>query len=164
MSFILGLFKVHFACPCLFHKIPQTIQDGVKHAFRLPLHQIAQDSINESTWFLFLLLPRWCLHYNQGGHSNQREVSTCLKRFMASDWSFLYEESSCASHCPHSHRSLDDYSTTCLHQCLTLGKTKNYSHVVRAILPLTPVIPSKDIIATLHQLHPFHHTLSLHLF
>jgi hypothetical protein len=74
-------------CPLLFHKIPQAIQDEVKQAFHLPFDRIAQYLMDELAWFLFFLLPRWCLHYTQGGHIDQQKVSTRIKRFMTSNWS-----------------------------------------------------------------------------
>jgi hypothetical protein len=81
-SSILGLFESHFACLCLFHRVPWTIQDEIKHAFHLPLDRIARDPTNKLTWFLFLLLPHWCLHYTRRGCLNQWKVSTHLKKFM----------------------------------------------------------------------------------
>jgi hypothetical protein len=41
--------------------------------------------MDESTWYLFLLLPRWCLRYTQGGPLGQQEVSTHLRRFLANE-------------------------------------------------------------------------------
>jgi hypothetical protein len=38
-------------------------------AFRLPLDQIVQDSMDKSTRFFLLILPRWCLHNIRKGHS-----------------------------------------------------------------------------------------------
>jgi hypothetical protein len=55
---------------------------------------------------------------------------------------------------PCSHHSLDNSSTTHLHQCLILGKVEKYNHVVKASQPMMLVIPLEDTIATLHQLHP----------
>ncbi len=69
-SFILGLFKVHFACFRLFHRILQTIQNKVRQGFYLPFDQIAWDLMDELAWFIFLLLSHWCLHYNRGGCSS----------------------------------------------------------------------------------------------
>jgi hypothetical protein len=37
--------------------------------FCLPLHQIPRNSMDKSTWFLFIL-SCWCLHYIQRGHSS----------------------------------------------------------------------------------------------
>ncbi len=71
------------------------------------------------------------------------------------DWSFLWEESSYASHAPYSHHSLDDFLTIRLYRCLTLGKVKKYSCVVRAFQPMLPVVPLEDTIVVLCQLHPF---------
>jgi hypothetical protein len=34
------------------------------------------------------------------------------------------------------------------------GKTKKYNHVAKALQPITPTIPSKNIIVALHQLQP----------
>jgi hypothetical protein len=79
-SSILGLFESRFAFPHLFHRIIQAIQDEVKHVFHLPFDWIAQDLTDELTWFIFLLLPHWCLRYTRGGRSN-----VCLKKFMAGD-------------------------------------------------------------------------------
>lgn len=39
-------------------------------------------------------------------------------------------------------------------QCLTLRKINEYNHVARVLQPMTPVIPSKNIIVALCQLHP----------
>jgi hypothetical protein len=62
----LGLFEARIACLHLFHKIPRAIQDKVRQVFCLPLDRIARNPMDESTWFLFLLLP-WCLCYIQKG-------------------------------------------------------------------------------------------------
>jgi hypothetical protein len=94
------------------------------------------------------LVAMLCLHYTQSGHSNQQKVSTCLKRFMISDWS------SHAFYAPHFLHSWEDFSTTCFCQCLTLRRTSEYSRAAKAFQPMTPTILSKDTIVTLHQLHP----------
>jgi hypothetical protein len=74
----LGLFKAHFMCFWLFHRIPWTIQDEVKHVFHLPFDWIIWDLMDELEWFLLLLLPCWCLHYIWKGRSSQQEVYATL--------------------------------------------------------------------------------------
>jgi hypothetical protein len=69
---------------------------------------------------------------------------------MTSDYSFLQKESFHTSCVPHSHRLLYNFSTTCLHQCLTLGRAKKYSCVVRAFQPMILAILLENTIATLH--------------
>lgn len=69
---ILGFFEFRSVCLCLFRKIFQTIQNKVKQTFRFPFDQIAWNSTNELTWFIFLLLPCWCLCYIRRGCSNHR--------------------------------------------------------------------------------------------
>lgn len=152
---ILGLFEFHFTCFCLFHRIFRAIQDEVRQAFRLPFNQIAQDPTDELTWYLFFLLPHWCLHYIRDGCSSQWEVSACLKRFLVGNWFSFQKESSHASYGPHSFHSQEDFSTTHFHQCLTLGRFDEYSYATKVLQPMTLIIPSKDNIAALHQLHPF---------
>ncbi len=65
--------------------------------------------------------------------SIQQETYAHFKRFMVGDWSFLQEESFCASCAFRSHCSLDDSSNTCLCRCLTLGRTRKYNHATRVI-------------------------------
>jgi len=77
-SFILGLFKTHFMCFQLFHRIPWTIHDEVKHVFHLPFDWIIWNPMDEFAWFLLLLLPCWCLHYIQKGCLSQQEVYATL--------------------------------------------------------------------------------------
>jgi len=117
----------------LFHKVPQTIQDEVKQAFRLPLDRIVQNPTDELTWFFFLLLPHWCLHYTQKGRSDQQEVFVGFKRFMANDWSSLREECSRASCVPHFHHSWEDSSTTHFCQCLILRKADEYNCATKTL-------------------------------
>jgi hypothetical protein len=119
--------------------------------------------MEESAWFIFLLLPCWCLHYIRRGCSGHQKVSARFKGFMVGNWSSFQKESSHASCVPHSHHSWKDSSTICFHQCLTLGKAVEYNCATRAFQPMTPVIFSKDTIVVLRQLHPLH-TYSLHLF
>jgi hypothetical protein len=66
-------------------------------------------------------------------------------------------------HTPHSHRSLDDFSTIRFCQCLILGRAGEYSHDVRVLQPMVLAILLEDIVATLCQLHPFpsNHVLPL---
>jgi len=60
---ILGLFESCFKCPCWFLTILQAIQDKFRQAFHLPFDQFAWNLTNKLTWFLFFLLPCWCLCY-----------------------------------------------------------------------------------------------------
>ncbi len=55
---------------------------------------------------------------------------------------------------PHSFHSWEDSSTIRLCRYLILGKVNEYNHVAKVLQPMTLVIPSKNIIATLRQLHP----------
>ncbi len=151
---ILGLFEYHFACLCLFHKILRTIQDEIKQAFCLPLDRIAWDPTNELTWFLFLLLPRWCLRYIQKGRLGLWEVSVHLQMFMANNWSSLREESSCASCALCFHHSWEDSSTICFRQCLILRRASEYSHTSKTLQPMTPTIPSEDTVVALRHTPP----------
>jgi hypothetical protein len=72
--------------------------------------------------------------------SNQWEVYVRLKKFMVGDWSFFQEESSCASCAFPSHFSLDDSSTIHLCRCPTLGRIRNYCHVIRTLQSMMPAI------------------------
>jgi hypothetical protein len=54
---ILTLFEFHFMCRCLFHRIPQAIEDEVRQTFHLPLNRITRNSTDELTWFLFSYCP-----------------------------------------------------------------------------------------------------------
>ncbi len=147
---ILKLFESRFACPRLFHKIPQAIQDKVRQAFRLRLDQIVRNLTNNLTWFIFLLLFGWCLCYIRGGCSSHQKVFAHLKRWLV----FSLKEFSHASCAPCFHHWWQDFSTTCFRQCLTLGRVGEYNRAVKALQPMTPSIPSKDTIVALHQLHP----------
>ncbi len=84
---------------------------------------------------------------------------------MAGDQPSLQEEFSCASHVPHSYCSLDNFSTIHLCRCLNLGRTRKYSHVVRALQPMMPTILLEDTIVIMRQSHPLplDHVL-LHIF
>ncbi len=55
---------------------------------------------------------------------------------------------------PHSLHSWEDSLSTRLCQCLMLGRVDEYNPIAKALQPMTLIIPSKNIIATLHQLHP----------
>jgi hypothetical protein len=83
---------------------------------------------------------------------------------MASDQSFLQEESFHASRAPHSHRLLDDSLTTHLCQYLIFGRAEKYNCAYKALQPMMLTIPLKDTVVTLHQLHPLPLTLPFHLF
>lgn len=111
--------------------------------------------MDESTWYPLLLFSCWCLCYTRGSCSNEQQVFTHLMRFTVDDWFFFQKWSSCDSHAPYSYYSSNDSLTICLHQCLTLGGTKKYIHVPRALQPITPTIPSENTVAALCQLHPF---------
>ncbi len=89
---ILGLFESYFTCLRLFHRNHWTIHDEVKQTFCLPLDRIAWNLTNELVWYLFFLLPRWCLRYIRGGRLGQRKVFACLRRFMVTI-SFLFKTS-----------------------------------------------------------------------
>jgi hypothetical protein len=67
---------------------------------------------------------------------------------------FFQKESFCASHAPHSHRSLDNYSVTRLHRCLILGKAGKYNYVIRILQFMMRTITSENTIVALSQLHP----------
>ncbi len=56
--------------------------------------------------------------------------------------------------CTYSHHSWEDFSTTCFCQCLTLRRANEYNRTPRAFQLMTPVIPLKDIVVALRQLHP----------
>lgn len=73
---------------------------------------------------------------------------------MASGWSFLQKESSCASCASHFHPSCKDSSSICFRQCLVLGRAMMYNHVAKTFQPMTLIISSEDIVVTFCQLHP----------
>ncbi len=70
------------------------------------------------------------------------------------NWSFLQKESSRVSCAFHSHCSLDDFSTTCLCQCLALGRIRKCNHATRTIQSMMLTILSKGTMAALCQLQP----------
>ncbi len=84
-SSILGFFESLFTCPYLLHKNLQANQDKVRQTFCLPFDQIVRNSTNKLTWFLFLMLPRWCLRFTQGGCSSHQKVFAHSRKFMAND-------------------------------------------------------------------------------
>ncbi len=114
-SSILQLFEFCFLCSHLFYKKFQVIQNEVKQAFRLPFDWIVRNLMNELAWFLFLLLPHWCLWYIWGGCSSQQKVSACFKIFMACDWFFLQKESLHASCAPYFFHSWENFLTIHFH-------------------------------------------------
>jgi hypothetical protein len=63
---------------------------------------------------------------------------------------FLQEVFLHVSCAPRSHHSWEDSSTTRFHQCLTLRRANEYSHVAKAFQPMMRTILSKDTIVALH--------------
>jgi hypothetical protein len=126
-SSILGFFKSH-----LFHRILWAIQNEIMQAFHLPFNWIVWNPTNKLTWFLFLLLPCWCLRYIWKGHSVKLKFFVHFKRFMASDSSSL-QKSSCASYVARSHHWWEDSSTIPFHRCLLLRGTGGYSYIAKTL-------------------------------
>lgn len=122
-------FEVLCAFICFIKSFKPSRMKSNMH-FAYPL--VEWDPMDESTWFLILLLPCWCLHYIWGGHLVQQEVYAHLRRFMVGNYSSFQEKSFHATRAPYSHYSLDDSSTICLCQSLILGRVGEYTYVVKA--------------------------------
>jgi hypothetical protein len=73
-----------------------------------------------------------------------------FRRFMGANSVYFQEETFRVSCAPHSHRSLDNSSIMCFHQCLPLGRAIEYNCVAKVVQPIMVVILLKDTIVTLH--------------
>ncbi len=92
-SFILGLFEAHFMCFWLFHRIPQTIQDEVKHVFLLTSWSncLRSDGWVNIVPFPFITTLMFALYWKRLFKSTR---GLChLKRFIVGDGYFFQEES-----------------------------------------------------------------------
>jgi hypothetical protein len=83
---VLGSFHLSLCHPCLYNRIPTTLQHDVQMTFRFPLDKLVQDSYNVVAWHLFFLLPQWCFVLPpHGGATGHKETHILPKCFIAID-------------------------------------------------------------------------------
>jgi hypothetical protein len=113
-------------------------------AFHFPLDKLMQDLYNVVVWYLFLLLPQWCLVLPpQDGVIGHKKTQFWLKHFLVSNWEKLQKEfflwaQALAANSNSIHFPGHDLPThKCLLHNLTFGHAKEYFRVACTLAPFS---------------------------